>query len=204
MIHGCPKHISCAIPYMSVECRVAVEVQGGELRNTDNFLFGRWENYVNVSLLEPTMPITTPCPIYNPPFAFIPSTSLLSTLGGYTPCHFPSSMSVVMSSLLFGLLCMMPPGLLLTAQRWQMADCSCGHVLVNHDGNENDDALLISPKISRSGSRSKEISSSGQPFRLFSPLRPRGKCNKRRESSRSGSTSKPPHRSVYIPDSLWE
>jgi hypothetical protein len=35
-----------------------VEAQGGELRNTDNFLFGRWENYVSVSLLEPTMPIT--------------------------------------------------------------------------------------------------------------------------------------------------
>ena len=33
----------------------------------------------------------------------------------------------------------------------------------------NDDALPISPKFSRSGSRSKEISSSGQPFRLFRP-----------------------------------
>ena len=48
-------HILCNT---SVECRVAVEVQGGELRNMDNFLFGRWENYVSVSLLEPTMPIT--------------------------------------------------------------------------------------------------------------------------------------------------
>jgi len=44
---------------MSVECWVTVEIQGGELRNTDNFLFGRWENYVSISLLEPTMPITT-------------------------------------------------------------------------------------------------------------------------------------------------
>ena len=48
-------HILCNT---SVECRVAVEVQGRELRNTDNFLFGRWEIYVSVSLLEPTMPIT--------------------------------------------------------------------------------------------------------------------------------------------------
>jgi hypothetical protein len=49
-------HILCDT---SVECWVAAEVQGGELRNTNNFLFGSWENYVSISLLELTMPITT-------------------------------------------------------------------------------------------------------------------------------------------------
>jgi len=45
--------------HASMECWVVAEIQSGESRNTDNFLFGRWENYVSISLLEPTMPITT-------------------------------------------------------------------------------------------------------------------------------------------------